>query len=221
MTSFRLFQTERVCIQQFQIWWKWQTVLEMGKKHCGEKEKLLITSTFPFSHRVFERFVLQTRRNQGLFGKGLSYFFTVIPNLFGGPEEVSICSTSSPLFFPSSLLPLPWNICQEEGYDGPRSLTWVIFPTKWILPSLLLLFQHVTLGWGQFWSEGYHMNKIDKGPQGDATYKALSLPVSEKNFEVGLLSSYVPTCDPQGGVSFDPRRIIWIKLIKGLQGDAK
>ena len=31
--------------------------------------------------------------------------------------------------------------------------------------------------------------------------KALSLPVSEKkNFEVGLLCFYVPTCDPQGGV---------------------
>ena len=36
--------------------------------------------------------------------------------------------------------------------------------------------------------------------------KALSLPVSEKkNFEIGLLRSYVKTCDPRRGVSFDPR----------------
>ena len=36
---------------------------------------------------------------------------------------------------------------------------------------------------------------------------ALSVPVSEKkNFEVGLLSSYVPTCDTQGGVSFYPKK---------------
>ena len=44
--------------------------------------------------------------------------------------------------------------------------------------------------------------------------KALSLPVSEKkNFEVGLLCSYFPTCDPGRWVNFDPRGIIWIQLI--------
>ena len=36
-----------------------------------EKEKLLITSTFSFSHSVFKRLVLLTRKNQGLSGKGL------------------------------------------------------------------------------------------------------------------------------------------------------
>ena len=43
----------------------------MVRKHCGEKEKLFVTSNFSFSHSVFERLVLQTRKNQGLFGKGL------------------------------------------------------------------------------------------------------------------------------------------------------
>ena len=28
---------------------------------------------------------------------------------------------------------------KQEGHDGPESLTWVSFPSKWILPSLLLL----------------------------------------------------------------------------------
>ena len=37
-----------------------------------EKEKLLVTSNFSFSHSVFKRLVLQTRKNQGLFGKGLN-----------------------------------------------------------------------------------------------------------------------------------------------------
>ena len=36
-----------------------------------EKEKLLVMSNFSFSHSVFKRLVLQTRKNQGLFGKGL------------------------------------------------------------------------------------------------------------------------------------------------------
>ena len=37
-----------------------------------EKEKLLVTSNFSFSHSVFKRLVMQTCENQGLFGKGLS-----------------------------------------------------------------------------------------------------------------------------------------------------
>ena len=78
-------------------------------------------------------------------------------------------------------------------------------------------------GGASFDLKGHHMNKTDKGLQGDATYQSLSLslPVSEKkNFEVGLLCSYAPTCDPQDGVSFDPKGIM-NKIDKGPQRDAK
>ena len=47
-------------------------VLQTGRKHCGKKEKLLLTSNFSFPHSVFIRLVLLTRKNQGLFGKGLN-----------------------------------------------------------------------------------------------------------------------------------------------------
>ena len=51
---------------------------------------------------------------------------------------------------------------------------------------------------------------------------ALSVPVSEKkNFEVGFLCSYVPTCDPQGGASFDPLNIIWTNLVEVHKGMLK
>ena len=43
-----------------------------GLKTLWEKEKLLVTSNFSFSHSAFKRHVLQTRKNQGLFGKGLN-----------------------------------------------------------------------------------------------------------------------------------------------------
>ena len=39
-------------------------ILLTGGKHC---EKM---SNFSFSHSVFKRVVLRTRKNQGLFGKG-------------------------------------------------------------------------------------------------------------------------------------------------------
>ena len=44
---------------------KWQKTL-------WEKEKLLVTSNFSFYRSVFKRRVLQTLKNQGLFGKGLT-----------------------------------------------------------------------------------------------------------------------------------------------------
>ena len=36
------------------------------------KDKLLVTSNFSFPHSVFKRLILQTRKNQGLFGKGFN-----------------------------------------------------------------------------------------------------------------------------------------------------
>ena len=44
-----------------------------GWKTLWEKEKLFVTSNFSFSHCVFIRRVGQTCKNQGLFGKGLTY----------------------------------------------------------------------------------------------------------------------------------------------------
>ena len=71
-TNFRFFQTERVCRWQFQVWRKWQIVLQTVRKHCGKRKKLLFMSIFSFFYTVFKRLVLQARKNQGLFGKGLT-----------------------------------------------------------------------------------------------------------------------------------------------------
>ena len=43
-----------------------------GWKTLWEKEKLLVSSNFSFSQGVFKRFVLQRRKIQGLFWKGLT-----------------------------------------------------------------------------------------------------------------------------------------------------
>ena len=44
----------------------------MGRKALWEKEKLLLTSNFSFSLSVFKGLLLQTHKNQGLFGKGFT-----------------------------------------------------------------------------------------------------------------------------------------------------
>ena len=49
-----------------------------GTKALWKKEKLLVRSNFSFSHSVFKRLVMQTRKNQGLFGKGIYFQFFVL-----------------------------------------------------------------------------------------------------------------------------------------------
>ena len=71
-TTFRLFQTES--LQTIIL-----SLIKMAesspnrKKTMWEKEKLLVRSNFSFFHIVFKRLVLQTCKNQGLLGKGLSF----------------------------------------------------------------------------------------------------------------------------------------------------
>ena len=79
-------------------------------------------------------------------------------------------------------------------------------------------------GWGQFWQPGYHMNRIDIGPniivQGQMI-KALLLLVSEKkNFKVFLLCSYVSNLWPPGRGPIWPQGHDMNNLGKGPLGDA-
>ena len=48
------------------------------KKTLRKNEKLLVKSYFSFPHSVFKRLVLQTRKNQGSFGKGLRFQIEII-----------------------------------------------------------------------------------------------------------------------------------------------
>ena len=45
-----------------------------GQKTLWEKDKLLVTSNLSFSRSVFKRLMLQTRKKQGLFWKGLTHY---------------------------------------------------------------------------------------------------------------------------------------------------
>ena len=63
-------------------------------KTLREKEKLLVTSNFSFSHSVFKRLVLHTRKNQGLFGKGLNDISVT----------VEVCQNIKCIFYPTEKL---------------------------------------------------------------------------------------------------------------------
>ena len=50
---------------------KLQKVLQTGRKQCGKRRNCSLRAISPFPS-VFKRLVLQTRKKQGLFGKGLT-----------------------------------------------------------------------------------------------------------------------------------------------------
>ena len=64
-TNFGLFQTERVCRHNFKFEENGRKIYKKGRKHCGKRRNC------SFSRSVFKRLLLQTPKNQGLFGKGL------------------------------------------------------------------------------------------------------------------------------------------------------
>ena len=110
------------------------------------------------------------------------------------------------------------NIKQTRGHNGPGSLTRVFFPTNEFYIFVTFVPNCDPRGGASFDPNGHHMNKIHKGLQGDATYQKSKLYPFQfqrrRIFEVGLLCSYVPTYDPRDRISFDPKGIIWMKLIK-------
>ena len=63
----------------------WRKVHKIGKKTMGKKEKLLDMRNFSFSHSVFKRLVLQTRKIKGLFGKGFNLKASV-DNSYNGTQ---------------------------------------------------------------------------------------------------------------------------------------
>ena len=71
MTNLRLFQTLRGLQTIILSFMKMTESSSKGCKTLWEKEKLLVMNNFSFSHRVFKVPLLQTRKNKGLFGRGL------------------------------------------------------------------------------------------------------------------------------------------------------
>ena len=63
---------------------------------------------------------------------------------------------------------------KQEGHDGPGSLTLIIFPTNEFYIFVPLVPTCGGVG-PVFDPKGHHVNKIDKGLQGDATYRKSKL----------------------------------------------
>ena len=82
-THFRQLQTERVCRRQFQFDANGRMFSKLVKNTVGKGE-FAHYEQFILSHTVFKRLLMQTRKNLGLFGNGLSSLQAIylFPTLF-------------------------------------------------------------------------------------------------------------------------------------------
>ena len=69
-TNFRLFQTERVCRRQFQIWRKWQKAIPMGRKHCGKRRNCSLRAISPFPTVFSKDLYCRHVKTRACLGKG-------------------------------------------------------------------------------------------------------------------------------------------------------
>ena len=70
-TNFRPFQTERGSRRQFQIWWKWKKVIEMGGKHCGKRRNCSLRAISPFPTVFSKELYCRHVKTRACLGKGL------------------------------------------------------------------------------------------------------------------------------------------------------
>ena len=73
-TDFRLFQIQGVCSWQFQIWWKWQKVLQKGRKHSGKRRNYSLRAISPFPMVFSKDLPCRRVKTRACLGKGWKYF---------------------------------------------------------------------------------------------------------------------------------------------------
>ena len=81
---------------------------------------------------------------------------------------------------------------KQEGHDGPGSLTWVIFPTNEFYIFVPLVPICDPRFGASYDPKGHHVNKIDKGLQGDATYRKSKLYLFQFQRRILKLVFFVP-----------------------------
>ena len=74
-SNFRIFQIERVVRRQFQIKWKWQKVLQMGRKHYRKRRNYLFLAISPFWQFVSKDLHCRHIKIRACLGKNVSHTF--------------------------------------------------------------------------------------------------------------------------------------------------
>ena len=130
-TSFRLFETERVCRRQFQIWWNWQKVLQTGSKHRGKRRNCSLRAISPFPTVFSNDLYCSHVKTRACLGKvGDAYVF----------PKLSHTGTNT-TFFPNPPTPFSHVLAQVRGENTPErkvastrnrtTMSWVWHAQRW------------------------------------------------------------------------------------------
>ena len=68
--NFRLFQSNRVSKWHCWIWWRWQKVLKMGKKHRGKRRNCSLWAISPFPTVLSKDLYCRHVKTRACLGKG-------------------------------------------------------------------------------------------------------------------------------------------------------
>ena len=109
-TNFRLFQTERICRRQFQIWRKCQKVIQMGRKHCGKRRNCSLPAVSPFATVFSKGLFPQGRQKVSLCGNGLNISFPINLRI-----KQSLKAEVSKSFFKIDEKDIKWNFKMGGG----------------------------------------------------------------------------------------------------------
>ena len=69
-TNFRIFQNESVCRRQFQIRYKWQKVLQTGRKQRGNRRNCWLPAISPFPTVFSKDLYCRHIKARACLGKG-------------------------------------------------------------------------------------------------------------------------------------------------------
>ena len=94
---------------------------------------------------------------------------------------------------------------------GVTTIALLVLCTGELIVSSISVCKTSDLGRGHFWTQGYNLNNLGRGPLGEDYSKYQRVPgllVSDKKIFKGFLyTSLCKTCQPQEGAIFDPRAI--------------
>ena len=89
-TNFWLFQIERVCRRQFQIGWKWQKALQMGRKHWGKRRNCSLWAISPFPSVFLKDLYYRHVKSRVCLEKGEVKLFLLSANAFNVDQSQNL-----------------------------------------------------------------------------------------------------------------------------------
>ena len=123
-TDFGLFQTGWFCRRQFKIWWKWQKVFQMDRRHYGKRRNCAFRAISPFPIVFSKDLYYSHVKTRDCFGKGLNLNIFILHRLRNKFFQLILISLDSERVNTFIVNGLYWafNMSSANGLDLVESI---------------------------------------------------------------------------------------------------